>query len=474
MSSPQDSKHLSVGTKTVIMVIAVWGEWHTKMLLEACLPSLASPDNLPAFAAKHRCIMHLYTRKSEWQEIRHSPIFGEISKYVELVIDTDLIGRDVGTSASAHHEAWQQSTKKAIDDGCYIWNMLPDVAFSNGSIRYLADLLNDGHDSVMWFYPRVVSTSFIPEFTSKTFRDNHAISISSRQLVYLALKHLHPAVAAYGMKSEHFPVHSELLISVVPNQGIAARMLINIHNLYNPAKFTLNEMQLTTGDIRNVSINFITDSDYFMGISLAPLGKDSAWYRNAGSQSVIKTALWWLDFDGSANDFVASNQIRLHASDIDEAAWQAAEISMNVRLRKIAVAREGLRLARYLEDLDAGGISFLIFVAIANGAIYNAVGKADRFLILASRSTDYINLYLQNSGPDVRKSLSAFMKKHIYPIPDGYELNRMSQIPEAGLISRDGIPLNCTENADGTWTINGHEIKTEILHLFNQRILMQD
>lgn len=459
---------------TVIMVIAVWGEWHTEMLLDLCIPSLLSPGNLPAFVAGHKCILHLYTRKKEWAQIRKSSAFKALCQFVDLDLNTSLLDGSDDSSASKHHEAWQTSTEIAISNGCYIWNMLPDVAFADGSIRHLSELLSHGYDSIMWFYPRVVSTTFKAEILKPNYAHGDCIDVSKRDLAGLTFQHLHPVMTAYDLSSEHFPTHPELLLKAVPNQGIAARMLINVHNLYDPSKFMLNEMQLTTGELESKSIKFITDSDDFMGVSLAPLGKDSVWYRNATVQSTIKAALWWLEFDGSANDLVASKKIRIHDKDISQSTWVSAEQAMNLYIRRTAASREAMRIAKYLEDIGADKTSFLIYLSIATGALYNAIGKHDRFLLVISQSRNHLEEFSLMVDFNIRKSLAHFLKSFIFPIPEGITVNEMSDAHAVKLVSRNGNPLEISKRKTGQYVVDGALTDTKICHIFHQRIIFTE
>jgi len=448
--------------KTVIMVIAVWGQWHTDMLLDLCIPSLLCTDNLPEFILQHDCTLHLYTREKEWGRICESSAFQGLIKLVDLDLNTALLDGSDDNSASKHHEAWQISKEIAIKNDCYIWNMLPDVFFANGSIRHLSDLLSGNYDSIMWFYPRVVSTTFTEEISQPSYSDGDSLNIDRRDL------------ADYDLSSEHFPTHPELLLKAVPDQGIAVRMLINIHNLYNPSKFMLNEMQLTTGEVDEDSVKFITDSDEFMAVSLAPLGKDSVWYRDATVRSTIKTALWWLEFDGSANDLVASKKIRIHNKDIDETAWLAAEQAMDLCISRTSASREAMRIAKFLEDIGDDKTSFLIYLGIATGAIYNAIGRYDRFLLVISKSRNHLEEFSSMVEFNIRRSLSHFLKSFIFPLPKGIRLNEMTDLQTTDLVSRNGKPLEISTENDDQIFIEGSRAEPEICHIFHQRIIFTE
>jgi hypothetical protein len=470
MVSPTDSKHLVVGSKNVIMVIAVWGEWHTRMLLDACLPSLTSPGNIPAFAKRHNCIARIYTRRRERAMIEDCPAFKELSKHIRIEVDSVLLDDVEGSDATKHHVAWMQVVDEAVQSNMYVWNMLPDVVFADNSIGHLAELLHAGYHSVMWFYPRVVSHTFVPDYL-RTLSEMPDKSVPSRPLVRLALKHFHPTMAAYFIDSPYFPKHSELLMTAVKGHGIATRMLINIHNIYDPRQYMLSEQNLTIGNFNPEHIHFITDSDDFFAVSLAPLGKDSGWYRHSRPQNIIETAIWWLSFDGSANDYISSQNIRIHMDDIDEQAWVRSSHSLSVQIRKTAVIREAIRLFDFLEQRLLFDVTAILSVCIADGSLFRAVGRSNKFLILIPNNVTAQNRIAEPQGLSRKSILTQRLKRHLVDIPDGQDILTIDDLRGRTLKNLLGDELKFEFSNRDDLTVNGISAGRTVEHLFHQRLI---
>lgn len=464
------TSRLITGSKEVIMAIPVWGQWHTDMLLDICLPSMLFPENIPAFAKLHNCTIHIYTREKELEKIENSKSVQELKRFVRVNIDTSVLERVEGTNPVNHYLGWNHATELAIACDGYVWNMLPDVVFADGALRYLAQRLHEGYYSLMWFYPRVTSNTFVPA-AIKAIREAPDGAISPREMVKLSLLHFHPTMAAYFIDSPHFPKHAELLMRAVKGQGIAARMMINVNNIFDPQKFLLSEQNLTVGKFDPSTIHFVTDSDDLFAVSLAPLGKDSIWYRHAGPQRNMETALWWLQFDGSANDFIASQHIRLHTNDIDERDWIPVERVLDLRIRKVAVLREAFRLLTYFEDLALPGMATLLSLLIASGVLIKLIGKYDRFLILVPKSLDLDTIQDRFSNVSNVHSNFDLLRRHLVPLPDDVDVLNIEDIVQTRLSLLSGENLMVTYTKDVRLTINGILAETEVRHLFNQRLI---
>jgi hypothetical protein len=74
----------------------------------------------------------------------------------------------------------------------------PDVAWANGSFAHLAHLASEGKRAIYTTYLRVVQETCVPDLLR--LHANPAaseINASSRELVDLALRHIHPLAITY-------------------------------------------------------------------------------------------------------------------------------------------------------------------------------------------------------------------------------------------------------------------------------------
>jgi len=402
--------------RKIFMVSAVWGEWHVAMMLDANFPTLLALGNLPALADKHDIEFLIYTTPEDKIKIEQSASFQEVKKIVPVKLDTNLFNSNPGNSPVIHHEAWIIAKRKAEKEAGLVWNMLPDVMFSDGSLAHVGDLLAAGKQAIMWFYPRAVAETFVPA-AQKKWNDGHVLSIPGREMLGLNLQHLHPVMAAYFVDSPYFPNHPELIIWPIRGDGLLVRMLINVYNVFDPNRFQLNEQQLPTLEHKDEDYSFIQDSDVFFGTSLAPLGKDSIWYNRSRDADPISIARWWLEYDSPSNDQVASHDIKLHTKDYLPASWRKAERASDLFLNKIITAREGLRVAHASQELGCRHAASIIFYAVETGILHRTFARLERALIFVpdddAMGSMKPELYTQLLSTGSRHFLIQFLRRHV-------------------------------------------------------------
>ena len=244
----------------ILIVSAVWGDWHINAHLAVNVPTLLAPGNLPHLA--HRCDIayRIYTRRSDFMRLISSPVMKDLSRVVS--VDLRILSEDkMANPYEAHQWAWQQATDDAKSSGSFILFIPPDVAWADGAFLHVPDLLLAGKKAVFMTYVRVVSDTFVPALQKLGQKAGGAITIPSGDMVKLALHHLHPIMAASCYDSPYFPIHAEMILWPVRNEGLLVRVLAREMFLYDPREIELTPMALMNRQCDARDTVFIDDSD---------------------------------------------------------------------------------------------------------------------------------------------------------------------------------------------------------------------
>src|ERR1044071_399378 len=131
----------------ILIVTAVWGDWHIRQLLAVNLPTLLAPRNLPALARRHATRYAIYTREADLAELSASPLVARLKRVMEVEFGLLAPGilRD---PIAAHHHAWDEARAAVAAAGGMILYVPPDVAWSDGAFEHLAELVSQGRRAV--------------------------------------------------------------------------------------------------------------------------------------------------------------------------------------------------------------------------------------------------------------------------------------------------------------------------------------
>jgi len=439
------------------MVSAVWGDWHLSIMLDANFPTLLAPGNLPSLAEKHDVEFLIFTTPEDKRRIESSAAYQRVRELITVNLDTNLFQTHPGNSPVIHHEAWLIAKDRAEKEGGLVWNMLPDVMFADGSLDHVGDLIASGKQAIMWFYPRAVAETFVPDARQHWAGDDSVLAIPARQMLELNLQHLHPVMAAYMADSPYFPNHPELIVWPVPGEGLLVRMLINVYNVFDPNLFELTDQQLPADEHDPDDYEFITDSDRLFGVSLAPLGKDSIWYNRPRVADPVAIARWWLEFDSPANVQVSSHRIRLHTKELAPALWSRQERESDIFFKKTISAREGLRIAYLAQEMGCRQAAAVIIFAVETGVFYRAfsrLGSALVFLpdddVMEGAGKDILAQVLAKGGDHL---LVKFLQNHVVFIdqPTASLDERVEDALSIELNSAAGQILTLRRQGDDYW-----------------------
>lgn len=359
----QNAESPAAAKQRVLMVTVVWGEWYLKALLELNLPSLLAQGNLPAFCAKADLVYVVMTRQADLETLRNAPAILALGRMMRVEFRV-IAESETADPIGAHQRAWASATEEAKRNGRFVLFMPPDVAWSDGSFRHLARLMAEGHAAIFMTYLRVVSETFIPAARRHLDPAGATLSLDGRALVALSLEHVHPLMAAHMHDSPYFPVHPEMVLWPVKDEGVAVRCLARELFLFDPNRIDLSRQLLVGGGLDRGVLTFVDDSDDLYAVSLAPLGKDVEWHLKPGPVDPMAVARWWLVYDSPVNDAIAGHCLRWHRGGMTQAKWLRAERASGLWIRRMMALREGLRAWRGLVEARLWAAAALLALAL--------------------------------------------------------------------------------------------------------------
>ena len=422
--------------KTKLLVVtAVWGDWHISKYFDLNLPTLLTERNFPALAQSCEITYLIYTSQKDMARVSAAPGLQSLAKLMKVqfkLISPKLLKDPI----VAHHEIWAQATQQAKSESSLVLLMPPDVAWSEGSFAHVGSLLEVGKKVIFMTYLRVESESFTKELKRYHNADAPTISVSGQQLVEVGMRTLHPLMAASIRESSNFPIHPEMMFWVVPNEGLLCRVLAREMFIYDPASLRLNSVNLLETKVSLDQVHMVDDSDNLFAVSLTPYDKDFEWYRWPRKADPWAIAQWWLNYDSWINDFIANTKIRWHYKPVTENLWQAKEQGSDVFLRRTALIREVIRLHMLLLKLKYNISASHLLAALYTGVIARARlgrGGAIIFLPVDAAYKGYPEANYAPYHPNKRRALIEFTGAHL--VPSKMPSNQLSLEKQLGSLS---------------------------------------
>jgi hypothetical protein len=394
-----------------------WGDWHTGIFLDVNLPSLLAEGNLSAFAKQHDVRYRIFTSVHYKRVIQAHPAYIQAATIVPFeFIECPL--ENVANPIGMHHALWRRSVEGARDAKRFILFVPPDVIWSQNAFGNIANRFSEGKKAVFMTYLRVLSETCVPAVQSAYGGDGSAVlDIPSRELVNMAIEHMHPLSLAYVRGSSNFPIHPEFILWPVAGEGYMMRVLVREMFAYDPGLVDLNRNALPAHTLKPEEVHFITDSDELFALSLAPLRKDLEWFVRPQRLDPLRLASWWLIYDSPANDLASNQYFRVHHGEMDADKWRRVEKESDVLMARLRGSREILRIIGEIDGFGNDVAQQLLFLIIGDGRwVQNASGLPPSTFFLPSASA--LSRWLEKDGAEYlsRKSRRAFwnlLREHL-------------------------------------------------------------
>ena len=265
------------------IVMPVWGRYFRKLLQDVVLPAHLSPNNLPAihkdFAVKYR----FYTTKADYQALsaEAARLLVRLTDFATIEVvwlpeevtfsyapDTGMTSRTTNIRAMDRFDG----NKFNLQSYCYYDSIAEcdgtgrtafmiataDAVYADGAFRAIAELLESGKKAVC-----VTSFDILDKATAevRSVADSgdggargEALIVRPRELVRLALDHLHPSAAESMVDSDRFPTWKHNLNWRVGSEGLVQRW------------FSMHPLVVVPTQKRHVEVNEQIDGSYLFTV----------------------------------------------------------------------------------------------------------------------------------------------------------------------------------------------------------------
>jgi hypothetical protein len=310
-------------------ITAVWGRAYTDLFLQVVVPNQLSAGNLLYFRDKPGSVTYkIYTTQADAEHMRASPCYAQLAAAVpvEIVLFEDV---DLGAKYGALIECHRRAISTADEVGAALVFLSPDAIWSDGTFRRLWQLGQAGTRVVMVGSIRLVKETFVPAYLAAHYcAATCSAAIAARDLVGLAMEHLHPLTEALFCDSERFGRGPSHIYWRVGKDGILARCF-HLHPLMvNPLVRGLLPKSTVDADYTPLacpdpaSLCVVEDSDEIAGFELSAREQFGSFAPNRFSAA--DTAFYARYWTQSHHRKFVRHPIRFHAAELSP-QWQDVE-----------------------------------------------------------------------------------------------------------------------------------------------------
>ncbi|WP_044561932.1 hypothetical protein [Azospirillum sp. B4] len=382
--------------------VPVWGRAYVAQLTDVSLPSLLAPGNLPALSRMVSVRLRIFTRSADARQIRESAIWPQLNVCVPVDIVTcdDL---NLSEAYAGMSNLLQVGIRQAGAVGAAFVPQAADGFWSDGSFATLGRLLRAGKRLVLCGGVRVVTETFAPAAQARYGTPDGAIAISGRDMVDLALDHLHPSMGLYFNDSRLRAVSTSWWLRPYSRHSFVENIFhfvpLAVAGTGYDAHFngTVDRGFVETLDVRPEEVALIDSSDDLTLVDLAPATRIIGEPQLAGVSDAVVTGRWFRDM-GESHAFLGgryyAKPIRFRGRDGDDPAVRRAErtamrtsrrgVYQGLVVAEALAAADALRAAGWL-DLAAGirsrALTSGLALRVGRLTPYTAVLPADPSLL---------------------------------------------------------------------------------------------
>ena len=177
----------------VRILLPVWGKRYIEQFLDFCLPTLLAEGNLPALCRRAACTFVLSTRTRDVEIVRSNAYWQTLERLcaVEIVAIDDLISSSHSTTITFAYADGIRSCKSERVDTCFIF-LVSDYVLADGALDNVFARIAAGASGVLAGNFQMTSEG-AESYLLRARGDKSCLSIKPRELIRLALDHLHPA-----------------------------------------------------------------------------------------------------------------------------------------------------------------------------------------------------------------------------------------------------------------------------------------
>lgn len=319
------------------LITVVWGEEHTDMFINVCIPSLLTAGNINVLCTTPNPVFRIFTTPKDANRIKNALVSNRISKALDIKIDM-ISEDDFSQKYTLVTKYFRKAIDLAVEDNAAAIIIGPESMLSEGYISNLLRIAESGKKVVMISQLRVNKDKFLPQLLKEFSANGTLGEIKPRQLVRLALEHLHPFLKSSFWSSNNFNNAPSHIYFEVPGEGLLARCFhlspALINSVYKNAGFTTSldgdYIQNACPDMKDIYI--VSDSDELMSVELTGL----SYLPNVSKRppNALNIAAFAKYFTCSHNRIFIKHKIRFHYRDISS-QWESVERLSDQSIDKI-------------------------------------------------------------------------------------------------------------------------------------------
>lgn len=184
-------------------IVPVWSEEYTKLFCDACLPMLMIPGNLGYIPLNEHDKFVIVTTWNDCQTIKASTAYEQLRKiiHVKFILIDGLIDLDDTYNSMSYCYAIAMRENDVLPNQTYFVFLTADSFWSENTFKRLLEVKAKGYKVAMALGIRVKSKPVLEFITNFLQKNTHPISLPTKDLINVAMKHLHPLTCAFDLLS---------------------------------------------------------------------------------------------------------------------------------------------------------------------------------------------------------------------------------------------------------------------------------
>ena len=328
-------------------VTHVWGRGYLDLFLNVCIPNQLAPGNVPALPPGSR--YRILTRSKHVDELDAHPMVHALRGVIPVdIVVVEALDRhgDGPHGIELMIACHQKAIADILDANAAIIMLSADVILSDHALAAVVRRHREGYRAVVNTGLRLAKESFLASLEASR---TPLAALSSRELVRMALPHLHPHTQSMLADAGRFSKAPVAVYWRIGNEGLLARCL-HLHPLMVDPMRPLS-LLVGTNDGPYLAqacpdfsrVHVVTDSDELQMFELTAAQRQVVGTTRAGA-SAWRVAIVAARCDGLQLHYWQRHPVCLHTADLDE-KWIAAALTSETFARRVIRQRRYGRLA---------------------------------------------------------------------------------------------------------------------------------
>lgn len=309
--------------KAIQLLVPVWGAAYTSQFLEISLPTLLSPQNLPALAKTLPCKLVFLTSSTDAADLNDHAAIHYLRSVCDVeisVIDDLITGDNYSTTITLAYARAVRAAGETMLDTCFFF-MISDYVVADGSLANVLARMQAGYSGVVAGNFQVVEESAKGSFFKTFDSGKPGMIVHSRELMRWALDHLHPMTLANMV---NFPLchttHTNRLFWRVDDNTLIGRFYLMHMICIRPevADFVIGsscDYSFIPEMCPSGNVHVLTDSDDYLVVEMQKRSHERNLVRfGSVKQSVLAASL--AEWTTATHRKNAHSAVIFHAADL--------------------------------------------------------------------------------------------------------------------------------------------------------------